>query len=278
MASSIVGLAKSSHIPHVATSQQSDRKLNPCMPKPAPLSLLWGVLIAAVATVRPALSQSLPEPVKTTSASEAKPEHSEEKAEHESESHLPEADFAASTVFRSGALIQPLLKHVNFEGYYFGGGATDIGVTGGSYKFHGKSWSIDPGMGVAFGGNGFRTMPALTVRLAYERGWFIAEGMAVYGLLHTTFASETEEAEETEEPSPKSVVPLITDGDHVSVRWRRLTAGGTWDHIQFREGDEWKGGARIAYKILPNTSLTMFIMGPSTEVRGGILFQPEKKE
>jgi hypothetical protein len=246
------------------------------MAKPASFSLLSIVLLVTGVTVRPALSQSSPEPEKTVSTSEAKSEHTEE-SEHK-DYPLPEVEFVASTLFRSGSVVQPLPKHINLEGHYFGGGATNIGVIGGSYKFHGKRWSIDPGIGVAFGNNNFRTMPALTVRVAYERGWFVAEGLAVYGLLHTTFPSESETGEEIEESTPKSVVPVITDGDHVSARWRRLTVGGTWEHIQFREGDEWKGGARIAYKVLPNTSLTMFIMGPNTDVRGGILFQPEKKE
>jgi hypothetical protein len=255
------------------------------MAKPASYSLLWLTLLVTGITVRPALSQSSPEPEKTGNASEAKAEHSETKAESAEEksghkdSPLPEVEFVASSLFRSGSLIQPLTKHLNLEGHYFGGGVSNVGIVGGSYKFHGKHWHIEPGIGVAFADNNFRTMPALTVRWAYERGWFVTEGLAVQGLLHTTFPSEGEEGEVPDEPAPiKSVTPFIADGNHISARWRRLTAGGTWEHVQFREGVEWKGGVRIAYKMLPHTSLTMFIMGPNTEVRGGILFLPEKEQ
>jgi hypothetical protein len=48
--------------------------------------------------------------------------------------------------------------------------------------------------------------------------------------------------------------------------------------MQFREGREWKGGVRIAYKILPSFSFTFFAMGPGSEIRGGVLFQPEEKK
>ena len=62
------------------------------------------------------------------------------------------------------------------------------------------------------------------------------------------------------------------------MRWKRLTVGGTCEHMQFREGREWKGGVRVAYRVLTPLSLTFFALGPGSEIRGGILFQaPEKK-
>jgi hypothetical protein len=45
--------------------------------------------------------------------------------------------------------------------------------------------------------------------------------------------------------------------------------------MQFREGKEWKGGVRLAYKVFPRLSFTFFAMGPGSEIRGGVLFQPE---
>src|SRR6185369_11626136 len=161
---------------------------------------------------------------------------------------LPEAEFVMSSSFRSGSLVQPLWREVSFDGHYFGGNENNVGFTGGSWTFHGEHWKIAPCFGVSFGDNGFRTMPALSVRWGYEKNWFISEGLLVQGLLHTKFAAEGTEPEPGQSES-KSVVPFIADGNHVSARWKHLTAGGTWEHMQFREGKEWKGGVRVAYKV-----------------------------
>jgi hypothetical protein len=152
-----------------------------------------------------------------------------------------------------------------------------VGFGGGSWTFHGESWKIAPGVGVLFGDNGFRTMPGLSLRWAYEHNWFVTEGLLVQGLLHTKFFPEGTEPEAGDSAN-ESVVPSIADGNHVSTRWKRLTAGGTWEHMEFREGREWKGGLRVAYKVLPSLSFTFFAMGPGSEIRGGVLFQQEEKK
>lgn len=193
------------------------------------------------------------------------------------ESKLPEAEFVASTVFRSAALIQPLWRQLNFEGHYFGGTENNVGYTAGSWNFKGEHWKLVPGFGVEFGDNGFQTMPAASLRWAYERSWFVSEGLLVQGLARTTFVAESSESEGGE-PATKSVFPFIADGDHVSARWERLTVGGTWEHIHFREGEEWKGGLRAAFRVLPSLSFTFFAMGPNAEIRGGILFEPPEKK
>ena len=190
---------------------------------------------------------------------------------------LPEAEFVGSPSFRSASLVQNLWSHINFEGHYFGGNENNVGYTAGSWTFQGAHWKLAPGFGVAFGDNGFRTMPAASIRWDYERGWFITEGLLVQGLLHTKFFPEGTETEEGS-PANESVVPSIADGNHVSARWKRLTVGGTWEHMEFREGREWKGGVRVAFRVLPPLSFTFFAMGPGSEIRGGILFQPEEKK
>jgi len=192
-------------------------------------------------------------------------------------SKLPEAEFVGSTSFRSASLVQPVWRDVSADGHYFGGDENNIGFAGGSWTFHGEGWKLAPGFGVSFGDNGFRTMPALSLRWGYERGWFVSEGLYVQGLLHTNFFPEGTEPE-AGRPANESVVPSIADGNHVSARWKRLTVGGTWEHMQFREGREWKGGARVAYLVLSPLSFTFFAMGPGSEIRGGILFQPEEKK
>jgi hypothetical protein len=189
----------------------------------------------------------------------------------------PEAEYVGSPSFCSASLVQSLWSSLNFEGHYFGGNENNVGYTAGSWTFHGKHWKIAPGFGVAFDDNGFQTMPALSIRWGYERSWFITEGLFVQGLMHTRFFPEATEPE-SGQPASKSVVPSIADGNHISARWKWLTVGGTWEREQFREGKEWKGGVRVAFRILPPLSLTFFAMGPGNETRGGILFQPEEKK
>ena len=213
---------------------------------------------------------------------ETKPAHgthvtADEKAASSEGFRLPEAEFAASPSFRAGSLIQPLWKELGFEGHYFGGNENNVGYAGGSWTFRGEHWKIAPGFGVNFGDNGFRRMPALAVRWGYEQGWFVTEGLLVQGLLHTRFFPEGTEPEPGRPPT-EEVVPSIADGNHMSGRWKRFTVGGTWEHMQFREGKEWKGGLRAAYKVIPSLSFTFFAMGPGAEVRGGILFQPKEQK
>jgi hypothetical protein len=126
-----------------------------------------------------------------------------------------------------------------------------------------------------FGTNEFRTMPGFSFRWEYEKSWFVTEGLIVQGLLKT--ARFPPGATEAAAGGSSQVRPTITDGDHVSVRIWRITAGGTWEHIQFRE-DEWKGGARFAFRIAPHFSAVLYILGPGSEFRGGIIFHPAKKE
>ena len=195
--------------------------------------------------------------------------------QHQSEAKLPEAEFVGSTSFRSASLIQPVWRDLSVDTHYFGGNENNVGFAGGSWTFHGEGWKLAPGLGVSFGDNGFRTMPALSFRWGFEHNWFVSEGLLVQGLLHTPLLPEGTEPEPGQSAN-ESVIPFIADGDHVSARWKRLTAGGTWEHMQFREGKEWKGGVRVAYRVVSDLSLTFFAMGPGSEIRGGILFQPEK--
>ena len=75
------------------------------------------------------------------------------------------------------------------------------------------------------------------------------------------------------------VRPTISDGNHVSARWKRMTLGGTWEHIAFREGDEWKWGGRLAIRILPRVSGILYVLAPGrAEWRGGILIHPPESE
>jgi len=193
-----------------------------------------------------------------------------------------EAEFVASDIFRSGSYIQPLWRGLGFEGHYFGGTETDTGFTGGSWTFRLGEVKLSPGFGVMFGSNQFTTTPAFSFRWDYERGWFVSQGLMVQGFRKTPVFSEEEEGGEEHggPPVPVSFVrPTITDGNHFSARWKRLTIGGTFEHIQFREGDEWKGGGRLAILLFPRVSAILYVLGPGrAEWRGGILIHPRRSD
>jgi len=182
-----------------------------------------------------------------------------------------EAEFVASGIFRSATYLQPLWQRLKFEGQYFGGTETDVGFTGASWTFAVRDLKLSPAFGVLFGSNRFATTPAVSFRWEYEHAWIVTQGLIVQGFRATPAFRE-------EEPEPASFVrPTISDGNHLSARWRRLTVGGTWEYIHFREGDEWKGGGRLAVRIFPRVSAILYVFGPGkAEWRGGILVHPSK--
>jgi hypothetical protein len=74
------------------------------------------------------------------------------------------------------------------------------------------------------------------------------------------------------------VVSFRWDYEKLWVRWKRLTAGGTWECIHFRE-TEWKGGGRLGIRLLPRVSAVLYVFGPGkAEWRGGVLEHPLQKE
>jgi hypothetical protein len=192
-----------------------------------------------------------------------------------------EAEFVASDIFRSGSLIVPLIRQLAFEGHYFGGKEADTGYAGLSWTCAWKSLKLRPGFGIIFGSNEFTTSPAVSLRWEYERKWFITQGLAVQSFRDTPIFAEEGDAEGAAHASHEPVGfvrPTISDGNHVSARWRRLTIGGTWEHIAFREGSEWKGGGRVAIRFLPHVSGILYVLAPGvTEWRGGILIHSREE-
>ena len=186
-----------------------------------------------------------------------------------------EAEFVASDIFRSGTYVQPLWRRLSFDGHYFGGLTTDVGFTGASWTFHIRGLKLAPGFGVLFGSNQFATAPAASIRWEYERGWFVTQGLGLQGFRETPVFSEEEVHGEHHSGPPVPdfyVRPKISDGSHFSARWKRVEIGGTFEHIAFREGSEWKGGGRLALRVLPRVSAILYVLSPGkTEWRGGIL-------
>ena len=82
------------------------------------------------------------------------------------------------------------------------------------------------------GSNQFATSPAISFRWDYERGWSVTQGMILQGFRDPPVFNEKGAAGEPESgpPVPVSYVrPTISDGDHVSARWKRITIGGTFE-------------------------------------------------
>jgi hypothetical protein len=234
---------------------------------------------AAMLTVACATSLTVAAFGQTTPDAAARPTATEQKEKEEAGPSAFEAEFVASDIFRSGSYIQPLWRGLGFEGHYFGGTETDVGFTGASWMFRVKELELIPAFGVLFGSNRFASSPAVTLRWNYERRWFVTQGLVVQGFRSTPIFGEEDEASGEDHGEPRvpvsTVRPTISDGDHVSVRWKRLTIGGTWEFIHFREGDEWKGGGRLAIRLLPRVSAVLYVLGPGrAEWRGGILIQP----
>jgi hypothetical protein len=206
----------------------------------------------------------------------------EAEAEAEEEREHFEAEFAASDIFRSGSLVLPIAGRFAFEGHYFGGEETDTGFTGVSWTWAWKGLKLAPGFGVVFGSNEFTTSPAFSFRWEYERKWFITQGLVLQSFRETPIFEEEGNGEDKDEHASHEPVgfvrPTISDGNHVSARLGRVTIGGTWEHIEFREGSEWKGGGRLAVRVLPRVSGILYVLAPGrTEWRGGILIHsPEK--
>ena len=207
--------------------------------------------------------------------SNTKEESNRKEGQYERPSEF-EVEFVASDIFRSGSYIQPVWRGLAFEGHYFGGTTLDSGFTGVSYTFRIGELKLSPGGGVEFGSNQFATTPAISFRWGYEKNWFVTEGLYLQGFRRTPVFREEEGGKSEAPPEPVSYVrPSITDGDHVSVRWKRVTVGGTWEYIHFREGDEWKGGGRLAVRLFSRVSAVLYVLGPGrAEWRGGILIAP----
>jgi hypothetical protein len=183
-----------------------------------------------------------------------------------------EVEFVASDIFRSGSYLQPIWRGLVFEGDYFGGKQADVGFLAAAWTFRLRGLKVMPGFGMVFGTNQFTTSPAVSVRWDYERKWLVSQGLWVQGLRQTPIFGEEAERP-SRPPKPVSFVrPMIWDGNHISGRWKRLTIGGTWERIEFREGTEWKGGGRLGVRLLPRISGILYVLGPGrAEWRGGIM-------
>jgi len=236
------------------------------------LKVLLPLLVAVILSRGPCIShaQERPEPSTKKELGDEGKHHPEGPAE---DKNFPEAEFVVSSKFRSVSHVQPLVSGLNFEGHYFGVEDLDVAAINGSWTFRlGKRVKLSPGLGVYFGEHQ-RTGPAFTFRWDVEKGPVISQGLFIQGFRRTIL-----EPAEGEEGEQKEVYPNIWDGNHVSLRYKRFEIGPSWERIHTREGNEWKGGGRVAIRIFPHVSVVVFVMAPETEVRGGIIVHPSRRE
>jgi hypothetical protein len=84
-------------------------------------------------------------------------------------------------------------------------------------------------------------------------------------------ADEEEEAAAEEEAARHA---SILDGIHVSARVGRLEAGPLIEHIHYREENEWKAGARVAWRVGSGVKIVGQVLGPDVEARAGLAWEP----
>jgi hypothetical protein len=130
---------------------------------------------------------------------------------------------------------------------------------------------LAPGMAVGFGSN-IETTPVATLRWGAEHAWFVAEGLSAFSLRPSIVPKE--EAPETDYIKHA----YISDGNHISARWKRIEGGFSWEHIATREDNEWKTGGRFDVPLTRRLNFVAFILAPDTEFRCGLRFHPPEKE
>jgi hypothetical protein len=203
-------------------------------------------------------------------------QHSGGTPSKDDEEKVPEFDFVASSEFRGSSLIVPLFRRLNFEGHYIGvraepeengqesagptSGITDTVTIGGSYGFRlGEHIALFPGLGIYFGEDQ-KTSPAIIFRGEIERGRIFSQGLFMLSLQKSEDFGRVG----------------IWDGNHISLRVNRFEFGPSWEWIQTRTDNKWKGGGRAAFRLLRNVSVVFFVLAPSTEYRGGIIVHPDR--
>lgn len=213
-----------------------------------------------------------------TSTGPAKPTDRQAKptahASHD-EGKFPEIEALISHEFRTVSYVQPLYHGLNFEAHHFGVKLEveaahgdpqsepheeyiDIATFTASWTFKlGEHVKIIPGVGL-YVGEGQEAAPSLTFRWHIEKGWLISQGL---------FVASLRDFEDFGRVS-------VWDGNHVSVRWKRIQVGPAWERIHTRDENEWKGGVRGSVRIARHVSIAAFVWAPKPEFRAGVIIHP----
>jgi hypothetical protein len=195
-------------------------------------------------------------------------------AEGEAEAAAPaEAEFVGSTIFQSGFFGVRVWGPLLVEAHYFGMEDTDAGVTGLSWEFRHRGLRILPGLAWTFSSKN-RPGPAATVRWGVETASWVSQGLWAVSLRAGTFEPENTGAHESEGDTNAEVYAHILDGVHVSRRFGRWEAGPMLEHIRYRDENEWKGGARVAWAFGRGFKIVTQAVAPDPELRLGLAWEP----
>jgi hypothetical protein len=201
----------------------------------------------------------------------------EQRSEPESEEEAEgapkfEAEFVASAIFQGGTVAGRLRSPLTLEGHYFGVEDNEIGIVGLAWTFSKGALRVVPGIGWSFA-SASRPAAVITARWSYEHPRWITQGLWVQSLRAHVPAHEDEEHHAGEGEADDVRYASILDGVHASAVVGHLEVGPLAEHIQYREEREWKGGARVAWRIGRGVKIVGQVLGPGAEVRGGLVWE-----
>lgn len=182
-----------------------------------------------------------------------------------------EGEFIGSTIFQGATAAVRLRSPLVLETHYFGVDHDEVGMVGLGWTFAAGGFRAVPGIGWSFSRE-MRPAPVVTLRWTYEARRWLTQGLFVQSLREYV----PDRAPEGEEADHEEVVrhASILDGIHASAILGPVELGPVIEHIRYREENEWKGGARVAWRLGRNLKLVSQVVGPDTEVRGGITWEP----
>jgi hypothetical protein len=192
----------------------------------------------------------------------------QEEPEEEREAPV-EGEFVASTIFQGGTLAVRLRDPLLLEMHYFGVDDNEIGMVGLAWAFTWRELRLMPGFAWAFGSES-RPGPVITARWTYEAERWLTQGLWVQSL-----RAQIPDHESEHEGEPADVRHAsILDGIHASARIGHLEVGPMVEHIRYREDNEWKGGARGAWRFDNGLKIVGQLLWPDVEARAGLAWEP----
>ena len=190
--------------------------------------------------------------------------------------HAPaiEIEAGGSSVFQFAMLgirLGPKESPVFFDTHGYGVDTNEVGITGLAWEFRLGSFRLLPGLGWAFGRENKPSL-AGTARWAHLGDTWVTEGLFVH-----SFEEQVPEASSTESGAHEESEEMVRHAGvmegHLSRRVGPVELGPLVEHIRYREENEWKGGARVAWRVGRGVRLLAMVLAPDPEARVGIAWE-----
>ncbi len=188
--------------------------------------------------------------------------------------HLPstEIEFAGSTTFQSGlAAIRVARSPLLIDAHFYGVDTNEIGMVGLAWELRYHGFRVMPGLGWAFGQEN-RPALAFTTRWGYEGERWLAQGQWVQSL-KAHVPAESEGHARSDEHDEEVVEHSGALEGHLSAVVGRLEIGPAFEHIRYREENEWKGGGRGAWRLGHGFKVVTYVLAPDPEFRAGFAWE-----